>query len=196
MRELSGVIYPNQTVPEGKESYFAALDNYHEELNFVTKTLLELGVNKITLNDAHCSMENINIAKINPKVELITGKPKPISMVAGLDNSYSCVFFTGYHAEAGSLKGVLADTFSPIFNSVKLNGSLIGEIELNSIYAGLNNVPIGFLTGDDAACNEAINTIGNINTVSTKTAISTTSAKCKPKDQFFNELQEKIYGHN
>lgn len=190
---VNNVVYPHQTDPSGGELFLKALDQQHKELNCIIEGLLEAGVDKITVNDAHGRMENLHISGLNPKIELISGKPKPVSMLAGLDNSYSCVFFTGYHAKAGSKNGVLAHTFSTLFNYLKLNGELIGEIELNAIYAGLMGIPIAFVTGDDVTCDQARSALGNIKTVATKTAISTTSAKCKSNEQLFSELKAAAF---
>ncbi|OGI21993.1 MAG: hypothetical protein A2287_07940 [Candidatus Melainabacteria bacterium RIFOXYA12_FULL_32_12] len=190
---VNNVVYPHQTEVSGGESYFLALKQQHEELNRIVEGLLEAQVDKITINDAHGTMENLHISKLSPKIELISGKPKPVSMLSNLDESYSCVFFTGYHAKAGSKKGVLAHTFSTIFNYIKLNGNLVGEIELNAIYAGHLDIPVALVTGDDATCNEAKDVLGNIKTVSTKTAISTTAAKCKSNEALFQELKSAAY---
>lgn len=180
---IGGLVYPHQM----KDPIF--LEQHHQELNCIIDALLEINISKITLNDAHGSMENICLSKLRPEVELITGKPKIISMMAGLDESYSCVFLTGYHAKAASKQGILAHTFSTIFNDIKLNDNSIGEIELNAIYAGSLNIPIVLVTGDNITCQEAKSVLGNIKTVSTKTAISTTSARCKPPKHLFEELK-------
>src|SRR3989339_2221060 len=89
---VNGVIYPHQTVKSGGESYLLAQEQQHKEINCIIESLIAENVDKITINDAHDSMENLNLSKLNPKIELITGKPKHISMLSGLDNSYTCVF--------------------------------------------------------------------------------------------------------
>jgi D-amino peptidase len=188
----NGVIYPHQTVEVGGESYFSAVEQQHKELNCIVEALLELQADKITVNDAHGSMENLNLAELNPNIHLITGKPKPVSMMAGLDETYSCVIFSGYHAQAGSKDGVLAHTISSIFKRVRLNGNFVGETELNALYAGLKNVPVIMLTGDNIACNEALSVIKNITTVCTKTAVTYTSAICKPNEELFKELKAAV----
>ena len=188
----NGVVYPHQTVESGGDSYFNAVEQQHKELNCIIEALIELKADKITVNDAHGSMENLNLAEINSNVHLITGKPKPVSMMAGLDKSYSCVIMTGYHAGADSKDGVLAHTFSSIFKNIKLNGNSIDEFELNTIYAGLLNVPVVLLTGDNVVCNDTVNILPKINTVCTKTALSYSSAICKPNDELFKELKSAV----
>lgn len=187
---VNGVVYPHQTEPTN-EGYKYSKKQQHKELNCIIETLIKAGVRHITVNDAHGSMDNLNLSDLNSKVELITGKPKPVSMLTGLDNSYNCVLFTGYHARAGSEKGVLAHTFSPIYKNIKLNGVSVGEIEINSIYAGIKKVPVALITGDYAACEQAKEFLKTITTVCVKKAISTTAAICRPEEELFEDLKEK-----
>lgn len=189
---VNNVVYPHQTEVSGGNSYLLSVKQQHQELNCIIEALIEAKVDKITVNDAHGAMENLHVTELNPKIELITGKPKPVSMMSNLDESYSCVFLTGYHAKAGSLNGVLAHTFSVIFNSVRLNGDLIGEIELNAIYAGLSGVPVALVTGDNFTCCEASSIINKVKTVCTKTAISTTSAICRSNEELMKDLKSTV----
>ena len=188
---VNSVVYPHQTELSGGESYMKAREQQQKELSCIIKTLKSLGVEKITLNDAHGLMDNISLEGLESGVELITGKPRAVSMLHNLDSSYSCAFFTGYHAMAASPKGVLAHTLSHIFSSVRLNGELIGEIGLNAVYAGLAGVPVALITGDDIACSEAKSFLEQPNTVSVKKAVSTNCAICRDNEELFKELELK-----
>jgi len=187
---VNGVVYPHQVETAG-DGYKYTRKQQHKELNCIIRALIEGGAGHITLNDAHGKMDNIVLSEINSSVELITGKPKPVSMLAGLDESYSFVIFTGYHARAGSANGVLAHTFSNIYKNIKLNGVSVGEIELNALYAGLKNVPVAMVTGDYVTCEQAKESLGEVNIVCVKKAISTTAAICRPEDDLFLELNDK-----
>lgn len=189
---VNGVVYPSQISKSGGNDYFKAKKQQIAELNHLIESIFEAGAEQVTVNDAHATMDNIDITELHPQAELITGKPKLISMMNGLDESYSCVIFAGYHAKAGADEGVLAHTFTTVFRNVYLNGEEIGEIGLNSIYAGTKSIPIAFLYGDEAACIEAKEVLGNIETVSTKRASSITSAVCKPNAKLFEELKTTI----
>lgn len=189
---INGVVHPYHVSSDGGEHYLNACKQQALEVETIVQALLECNISKITVNDAHNTMDNLNLQAVNPKVELITGKPKFYSMMAGLDSSYSCCFFVGYHSMAGSKGGVLAHTFSPVFNQVKLNGKPVGEIEINAIYAAKHNVPVVFLTGDNLACDEAEELLDGINTVSVKTAISTTSAFCNPNELVISNINSSV----
>ena len=47
-------------------------------------------------------MRNILIEELNPSAQLISGSPKPLSMMQGIDGSFDAAFFIGYHAQAGT----------------------------------------------------------------------------------------------
>lgn len=190
---LNGVTNHEQTVASGGLQYENTRKQLHKELKAVISGLKKAEVTSITINDAHMSMDNILLSELPEDVELISGKPKPISMMYGLDESYDCVFLFGYHAKADSKEGVLAHTFTHSFKKVILNGKAIGEADLNSIYAGRKNVPIAFASGDDVFCEQIKNDIGKITTVTTKKAISFNAAKCKTNAELLKELEDAAF---
>jgi D-amino peptidase len=191
---INGVANWNQALPTGGVPYENARKQLHAELNTIITALLKSGkVEKIILNDAHAGMHNIMLSEIPPQVELITGKPKEISMLYGLDNTYDCVFFIAYHVKAGAERGVLPHTFSTIFRTVKLNGKPVNEAYLNAVYVGLLGIPVVFATGDDALCDEIKNDINNnIICVQTKKAVSGSCAVCRPNEELFEDLSSAV----
>lgn len=187
---VNGVINHHQTESFG-DGYNYARKQQQKELNCIIDSLISAGIENITLNDAHGRMDNLILSDLNSKVQLITGKPKPISMMYGLDETYKCAIFAGYHAGAGSENAVLPHTFSQIYKNIKLNGELVGEVELNAIYAGIKKVPVVLVTGDCAVCQQAEKIVKTIKSVSVKKAISSTAAICRPEEELFEELRNK-----
>ena len=176
---INGVVNTSQITFRGGCAYEAARKQLHTELNAVIEGLFSVGVEHITVNDAHNTMDNIFLSEIPENVELISGKPKPISMMYGIDETYDGVFFLAYHTKAGTDNGILSHTFNLNFQKVLLNSQPVSEAQLNAIYSAQHNVPILFASGDDFFCEEIKKDIGNIVTVTTKHAISKTAAVCK-----------------
>src|SRR5690606_17782149 len=58
------------------------------------------------------------------------------------------VFYTGYHARAGTPDGPLAHTWSGWIHDVRVNGTSMGEYGINAIVAGHFNVPVAMVAGD------------------------------------------------
>ena len=108
---LNGITSFKQTLPEFKDDYAQMRPQLHLELNALINGLKNAGIKEIVINDAHNTMTNITLTELPPNIKLISGKPKKVSMMYGLDSSFDGVIFFGYHSKATS-EGVLAHTFN------------------------------------------------------------------------------------
>jgi D-amino peptidase len=107
------------------------------------------GARGIVVNDSHWSMHNLLLDELpdGDDLRVISGAPKPWSMMQGLDGAADAVFFTGYHAKAGDC-ATLSHTFSESIYSVSVNGTPCSEALLNAALAGSHGVPVVLITGD------------------------------------------------
>ena len=98
-------------------------------------------------------MRNLLPDLLHPRAQLITGSPKPLSMMEGIDDgAYCCAMFVGYHARMGQ-PGVLSHTYhGAVVREVRLNGRAMGETGINAALAGYFGVPVTLVTGDDRVC--------------------------------------------
>lgn len=183
---LNGITSFKQVLPEFPLDYAQMRPQVHLELNALINGLKKANIKTIVVNDAHNTMTNITLSELPEDVTLISGKPKKISMMYGLDETFDGAIFLGYHAKAGS-DGVLAHTFNMHFTKVWLNNKTISEAELNAIYAKTKNVPIILASGDDVFCAEINSDIGSISTIQTKKAINKFAAICKTNKELLSE---------
>jgi D-amino peptidase len=145
---VAGVVTPQQGQP-GNSEYERARRLMTEEVNAAVAGAFEGGASEVVVNDSHGPMTNLLPDLLDPRAELILGRPKPTYMCAGLDGSFDGVFFTGYHSGAGQ-HGVLAHTVNGFaFNAIRVNGIDCAEATLYGAYAGSLGVPVALLTGDD-----------------------------------------------
>jgi len=109
------------------------------------------GVADVTINDSHWDKRNLLWDELPNDVRMITGTPKPLSMVQGIASDFSGAFFTGYHGMAGDADAVLSHTYSPetIYN-ISVNGVPCSEALLNAAMLGIYGVPLLMITGDRA----------------------------------------------
>jgi D-amino peptidase len=114
------------------------------------------GARGIVVNDSHWSMRNLLFDELpaDSEVQVISGAPKPWSMMQGLAEA-DAVFFTGYHAKAGDC-ATLAHTFSESIYSVSVNGTPCSEALLNAALAGSLGIPVVLITGDRTIVEESI----------------------------------------
>jgi len=149
----AGVSAWTQTEP-GSQGYEEARRLMTGEVNAAIDGAFLGGATQVVVNDSHDGMRNLLLDLLDPRAELITGAPKPWSMVEGLDLGFDLMMCTGYHAMAGAV-GNLAHTYSGIVHTVTLCGQPVGELALNAYYAGTFGVPVGAVCGDDVLEKEA-----------------------------------------
>jgi D-amino peptidase len=160
MEGIAGVVHGDHTSSSGRD-YSRARGWATEEVNAAIRGALEAGATGIVVNDSHGSMRNIIASELNPAALLITGSPKPLSMMQGIDQSYDAVIFIGYHARAGTKDGVLDHTISGgTIYSIKVNGKEMSEADLNALIAGWHDVPVVLIAGDAAICDQTKESLG------------------------------------
>jgi D-amino peptidase len=180
MEGITGVTNWNQVDPSHTEySRFRCLMT--DDVNAAIRGACDSGADEILVTDGHDLGTNILLEKLDPRAHLICGDYSSLAMIQGVDQGVDGVIFVGYHARAGSQNAILDHTWSSRrVANLWLNDLLVGEYGLNAAVAGHFNVPVLMLTGDQTACAQASELLGNIETVVVKTAISRMAAECLP----------------
>ena len=155
MEGIWGVVHSNQ-VSDASPEYAAARKWMADDVNAVIAGLLEAGAGDIVVNDSHGSMRNIPADLLNPKASLISGSPKPLSMMQGIDATFDAAIFVGYHARAGTAASILDHTISSgTLRAVRINGQELPEMGINAAIAAYYKVPVVMLSGDIETCAQA-----------------------------------------
>ena len=179
MEGVSGVVHFAQTsLKEEAKEYDRARKWMTGEVNAAIEGALAGGATEIVVNDAHGSMRNILLEELLPVAQLVTGSPKPLSMMQGIDEGFDAAFFIGYHTQAGSAYGTLNHTWSGRVHSVVLNGRPVGELGLNAALAGHFGIPVVLVSGDQTLVEEARSILGDIEAVVVKHAYGMRAARC------------------
>jgi D-amino peptidase len=175
---VSGVVEASrQTSPEGRD-YGRARELMTGEANAAIAGAVRAGASEIVVNDSHGPMTNILIEKLDPAATLITGAPKPLSMMQGIGRDCQAAIFVGYHAKMGEV-GVLSHTISGgSVANVWVNDIPVGETGINAGLAGYFGVPVVLVCGDDVVGKEAQSLLPNVRTATVKWAVTRTSARC------------------
>lgn len=177
MEGIGGVVHRDQVWSEGKD-YDRARGWMTEEVNAAITGALAGGATEVLVNDSHGNMRNVLVENLHEKASLISGTPKPLSMMQGIDGSFDVVFFIGYHAGAGTEDGVLDHTYSSsTVSNVRINGKLMNEAGINAALAGYHGVPVGLVTGDSNAVEQTRALVGDVEGVVVKEAVGRTAAK-------------------
>jgi D-amino peptidase len=178
MEGISGVTNGEHVRRDGKE-HERAQKLMTEEVNAAVEGAFEAGAKKVIVNDSHGTMRNIIPEELHKDVELITGSPKPMFMMEGLDSSFNAVFFVGYHGMRGFYPSILEHTYSSrVVYNLFMNDKLVGETGINAAIAGHYGVPVALVTGDKKLAEEAQTFLKNVKTVVVKEAVGRTAARC------------------
>lgn len=190
MEGIWGVVASEQ-VSMASPEYTAARKWMAEDVNAVVAGLRDAGAGEIVVNDSHGSMRNIVADHLTPDVSLISGAPKPLSMMQGIDRTYDAVVFVGYHGKAGSVGATLDHTMSTAtIRSVHVNGQEMPELGLNALIAGYYEVPVVLITGDTEVCRQARNILGEgLVTAAVKEAVNRVAARLYPASEARSRLR-------
>jgi len=178
MEGISGIVHSSQTSRD-QHDYEKGRALMVGDVNAAIEGALAHGDAEIVVADGHGWMTNIQPEDLHEAAVLVRGTPKPLSQMAGIDESFDAALFIGYHSMKGTLHGVLSHTFSGrAINSLKVNGREIGETAMNAAIAGYFGVPLVFVSGDLAITKEAEALDPKITTVAVKEAVARTAARC------------------
>lgn len=191
MEGIWGVVHGNQTSSSSPE-YGPARKWMTEDVNAVIAGLFEAGALEVVVNDSHGSMRNIIPEDLDPRASLISGSPKPLSMMQGIDDTFDACIFVGYHARAGTAASVLDHTISGgVVHAIRVNGQEMPELGLNAAIAGYFNVPVIMLSGDTETCAQAKSVLGEtVTTVAVKKAEGRYAARNFPLNEARKRLRE------
>lgn len=135
------------------------------------------GATAVVVNDAHWTMTNVQIERLDPRAELIKGFHKHLCMVEGVQDA-DAVFFLGYHCRTGDSDGVGNETIlGREIVEIRMNGVPVGESEINAAVCGEFGVPVVFASGDDLYERELRQTLPDIAFGLTKYALDRWTAR-------------------
>ena len=141
------------------------------------------GAKEVIVTDGHSYGRNILIEELDARARLNSGTPSPFSMVQGVETGVDGVIYVGYHARIGTQNAILEHTWSDErVANLLLNGEPYGEIGLNAAVCGHFGAPVIMISGDQSACAEARELLGDLETVIVKHAHGRMSAECLPPE--------------
>jgi D-amino peptidase len=181
MEGVAGVVHEDQTNPldpRCASEYARFRRLMTAEANAAIQGAVDAGATRILVNDSHWTMRNLLAEELHEEAELVSGGPKPRSMMEGIDAGFDAALCIGYHARAGTRSAVLDHTYTDRLIDVRLNGRSVGELGLNAALAGVFDVPVVLVSGDSALATEAHDLLGDdVATVIVKEAVGRHAAR-------------------
>ncbi|MDM8005988.1 MAG: M55 family metallopeptidase [Phycisphaerae bacterium] len=190
MEGICGIFGLHQWESDG-HGYKQACEWMLGEVNAAVEGAVQAGATQIVVKDAHCDGNNIDLEKLHPAAELISGWGPLNSMVEGIGPEFNALILIGYHARAATADATFAHTWSRNVLELKVNGTVIGEAEWAAAFAGHFGVPVAMITGDDKLARQVRATIpAGFEFVVTKTGWSFNAARMRPIATVRHEIRE------
>ncbi|MFI8388678.1 M55 family metallopeptidase [Streptomyces sp. NPDC085540] len=179
MEGATGVTWPADVLP-GTPQWERCRAMFTSDVNAAVLGFYDGGADQVLINEAHWTMRNLLLEKLDARAEMITGRHKTLSMVEGVQHGdVDGVAFVGYHTGAGS-EGVLAHTYlANSITGVWVNGTRASEGLLNAHVVAEYGVPVVLVTGDDLTCVDAAGYAPGAATVAVKDHVSRYAAVCR-----------------
>lgn len=147
--------------PASTAEYERARLRLTREVNAAVEGALAAGAEEVIVNESHDGMRNLIPEELDPRIRFITGNDKELGMVQGIrEEGIGALFYTGYHAKAGTPAAPLAHTWTGYVNDVRIDGRSTGEFGINALVAGHFGVPVTLVTGDDKAVAQVRDLLG------------------------------------
>jgi D-amino peptidase len=164
-----------------KPDYNEFREQMTAEVSAACEGAVQAGATEIWVKDAHASARNLIAARLPQETQLIRGwSGHPYSMVQELDESFDAILMIGYHSPAGSGANPLAHTISGNIAALQINGRDASELQMHAYAAGLVDVPLVFVSGDDGICKEAARLIPNITSLAVKRGVGNATVSIHP----------------
>ena len=181
MEGITGVVSVDDASRGGKDyDYFR--QTMTREANAAIEGALAAGATEIVVRDSHGSALNLLPEMLNRNSKLLRDWSEgPMYMMEGIDASFDAAIYIGYHARAGTPNGVLDHTSSGNVTDVSINGLSMPETGYNALMAGHFGVPVVFVAGDKAVCDQAEELLGNVATVAVKEGIGAAALNLHPE---------------
>ncbi len=182
MEGIAGIVRPEQT-NAGEALYEEGRKLYTQEINAAVRGAKAGGATEIVVMDCHGAGKGYNFNSLlpedlEPDCEYVV-QEEWTEYTEFLEQGVDAALFVGMHARAGAGGGVLNHTVSgPDFQNLWFNGTLVGETGINAALCGTWGCPVLLVTGDDAACREGTELLGDgLTTVEVKQGLGVKSAR-------------------
>lgn len=116
------------------------------------------GATRVLVKDTHEVGFNCLIRRLDARAEYLGGhyvSPSLFGNISGLD----LVLYVAIHAASGTPDAFFPHTHYGVFSELRLNGSAVGEMDIYGGYLGELGIPIGFVSGEDIAVHQALQTL-------------------------------------
>lgn len=198
MEGVAGIFVWNQ-VNGGDPQYMS--EGRHlltQEINAAVRGARKAGATEVVVFDLHgagngFSFKSILLEEADPGAEYFLGGPW-MRYTKPFEDGCDAVLLVGAHAMAGTKDGVLCHTMaSQAWYNAWINDTKVGESGLTAAIVGHWNVPVAFVAGDQATCDEVRQLLGEqVVPVVTKWGFGRYAARNRAPSAVRAEIEAKV----
>jgi len=189
---ISGVDTMDMVSEKGTPGHKFALERLMLDTNAAIEGLFEGGADKVYVIDGHGGGNNFILELLDPRAkQLIGGEAWGTWYDLLKKGEIDACIGIGLHAKPGTINGFLdhAQSSKSWYNYI-VNGRKSGEIAQGAIFAGAYDVPFIMVSGDEAACVEAREFLGDIECAVVKYGVGRNKARLVDSDEALNGIKE------
>lgn len=191
MEGVVGAVTGDQLGPDGFE-YQRFREFMTAEVNACIEAARAAGVDEFLVSDSHGNGQNLLLERLPDDVQVVRSWPRPLSMMAGIDDTFDGVILLGYHASTANERGVRAHTFSSAnVTGFRLNGTSMSEGGMSAAIAGHFGVPVIMVSGDHIAVAETQVIVGDVEGAVVKWASGFHSARTLTPKAAYQVIRER-----
>ena len=185
-------VYHSEQVRAGNPEFERARRLMAAEASAAIAGAFDGGATEVYVNDSHGGFRNMPPELLDARAQVIQGKPRYLSMVAGVELKVDGVCMIGYHSRAQG-RGILAHTVNSFaFARVRLNGQEVSEMDLYGALAGAYGAPVIAASGDDVFIAEHQSTFPQTQFVQVKRATGFSSGVSLSPERACQAIREGV----
>ncbi len=197
MEGLSGIdswdqcYHPDDNAPE----YLYGREQLTAEVNAAVAGCFDTGATEVRVIDGHGRNRNRGFIqeKLDPRVKQVWFSSFNPVRLEGLDESVHAVAMLGQHAMAGTLHAFIDHTQVPKeICRFRINGEEHGEMSQFALYAGAYGIPLVYVSGDEALCEEARRLFPHVRCTPTKRGTGWATCELYPPDAVRERIRHDI----
>lgn len=160
------------------------------EVNAAIAAAFDAGADFVKVAEGH---DAIDFWELDHRAVLVPARWPAIPCHQGWDDGFDALIQIGRHAMEGTPNAVLAHSYShKTIESVFLNDIQVGEIGVEAAEAGDFGFPTIMVSGDEAACEEARNLLGDVEVAPVKIGFGCHHAACLHPQKASALIYEKV----
>lgn len=175
--------------------YLYGREQLTAEVNAAIAGCFDAGATEVRVVDGHGRnrYKGFILEQLDPRAVLTRFSPNSPLRLEGLDETVHAVAMIGQHAMAGTLNAFIDHTQIPKeLCRLRINGQEHGELSQFALYAGAYGVPLVYVSGDEALCEEARRLFPHVCCTPTKRGTGWASCELYPPDKVRANIRQDI----